>query len=1022
MKNWPRVAIENKLITFLVFGLGMVLCIYSYMSMPQSEDPILDIPTIGVLMIYPGASSIEIESQIAEVAESAFQELDNVVEISTSISEGNLYSIIEFEYGSDAESKKDEVLSKISDIRPELPAGIYETEIIKYSTTEARVFQLALVSEIATYREMREVAENLKKSFERIRSAKDVEIEACPKERIGIRVDPKVLEKYQISPYHIEQAIQSENAIIAGGELNIGTQVYNVKTSGSFKSIDDIKNTIVKNVDGQLFRLSQVAEVGLEYERSKYKARYNGKKAVFITAKMKNGKDIFSLRANIERQLKNSDIPSHIEHYFVFDQAESVSERIDGFTNNLFQGVLLVGILCLIILGWRPSIMVMIAIPTSILAGLCVTSFLGYTLNQITIAGLVIALGLLVDDAIAIIENTNRFISKGKSYEQSAIKGTTQILGPAFSGTITTILAFIPIMMVPDVTGAFIRPMSVAVIATLFLSFFIAILILPALFLVLNRRFPSKSIQNKPTFFSRRIKGFIEGPYTYILNGTIRFKYWTLLSVFLFVIFSFFIFTKVGTSFFPKADKPLFRILVDLPEGSNLESTEKTVDKIEAILLANEEVDYVVSNIGHGNPHIYYNMSAKEYSNRHADILVNFKSFDVVNFKRSIDLLRDTLATIDETQIVIKEFVQGPNADTPIHIELQSDNLSQLKNYASVVERELKMTTGVKNVVNQLAYNTIDLSYNINKEKAIQRNLQIDQIDDYIRTMLSGKIISDFLDAKGDLYPIELGHYKKGNVSLEDLEIFNIPSYSGELIPLNSVATLKFVEGNSSIQHKNTDRIAFVQADIEEGMVLSNMIDSIDHALAQHSWAEGITYTFRGVAEAQDESFGNMGFASLLSFLLIFSVLVVQFRSFTQPLIIFSALPFAIGGAVILLYITGVHISFTGFVGFTSLIGIAINNTIILVEFANRQVRKGKAITEAIIKAAQVRFVPILLTTLTTILGLLPLTIWGGSFWQPMGMVIIGGLISSTILVLVVIPIMYVLITKEPQHQKGSAI
>ncbi len=273
-----------------------------------------------------------------------------------------------------------------------MPAGVYQTETVKYSTTEARVFQLALVSNVASYRELRDEAEKLKKSFERIRSIKDVEIEACPKEQVGIRVNLKVLEKYEISPYHIQQAIQSENAIIPGGELNIGTQVYSVKTSGSYKSIEDIKNAIVTNVRGQLFKLSDIASVNLEYETNRYRARYNGRKAIFLTAKMNNGKDIFSLREQVTKRLQEAMIPNHIESHFVFDQAEGVKSRVDGFTNNLLQGVLLVGVLCLFVLGWRSALLVMIAIPTSILAGLSVTNFMCYTLNQITIAGLVIAL------------------------------------------------------------------------------------------------------------------------------------------------------------------------------------------------------------------------------------------------------------------------------------------------------------------------------------------------------------------------------------------------------------------------------------------------------------------------------------------------------------------------------------------------------------------------------------------------------------------------------------------------------
>jgi multidrug efflux pump subunit AcrB len=313
-------------------------------------------------------------------------------------------------------------------------------------------------------------------------------------------------------------------------------------------------------------------------------------------------------------------------------------------------------------------------------------------------------------------------------------------------------------MLVQAITGAFIRPMPTAVVATLILSFFIAAMILPVFFIVLNTKFPQRRDKSHGTYLSKKISHFVGGSYVRVLRWTLRHKLGTLIGVMLFILGSVFIFTQVGTSFFPKADKPIFRILVDLPEGSNLESTASTVDKIENILFNIDEVDYVASNIGHGSPHINYNMTAKGFSNRHADILVKFKSFELDAFNSSLDHLRDTLATIDEAQVVIKEFVQGPNSEAPIHIKLQSDDLTKLKDYSKRVELKLEQTSGVRTVVNPLAFNTIDLSYNINKEKAIQRNLRIDQIDDYVRTILSSKNIGTFLDEKGDSYSIMLGH------------------------------------------------------------------------------------------------------------------------------------------------------------------------------------------------------------------------------------------------------------------------
>ena len=1021
MKSWPASMVKNSLVTYLIFGLATLFCIYSFVSMPQSEDPVMDLPTIGVLMIYPGASAADIESQVAETLESSFSDLDNLKEIRSNINEGYIYMILDFDYGVDPDEKKDEVLSQISDVKDQLPDGIYRTEIIKYSTSEARIMQLALISSTAEYSEFNAAADNVKKEFERISDIKNVEVEGTLQEQVTIALDPSRMQFFKIGVRDIENAVKSYNANIPGGEINLGSQVLKIKTSGNYNNIEEIENTIVGNYNGFLVPLRDIADISLSYEDEKYIARHNGERAIFITAMLKKGGDIFSVREQLESRLQGVDLPENIHSEFVFDQAIGVNTRINGFLSNLVQGVILVGVICLLILGWKSSLLVMMAIPMSILAGLAITHSLGYTLNQITIAGLVIALGLLVDDAIAIIENTDRFIKKGKPLKKAAVKGATEIMGPAFSGTVTTILAFIPIVLVPDITGAFIRPMPVAVIATLIMSFLIAVLFLPVLRIALGRLddLRKDSVKdNRPesvseTWMSQRINYFIQNKYDSSLRWVLNHKWLTMAYVLLFLILSFFIFGKIGTSFFPKADIPLFRVIVDLPQGSGLDNTEKVVSRVEDILKKDANVESITSNIGNGNPHIYYNMNASELNPKHADILVKLKSFSPSSFQTYLESLRYELAQISDAQVKISEFVQGPNSEAPLYIELNGDELNELKYYADEVESILQNHQQVINIQNPLKASTIDLYYDIKKEKAIAYGIPIHHIDETIRTMVAGKEISEYIDSEGEKYPIVLRHQQKDQISLDEISSLTMRAENGEIYPISNFMEPTFSEGYAAIYHKDSERIASLEADITSDGILDDIVEDLRVELDQVDWKEGYGYNFRGGLEAKNESFGNMAFASLLAFLLIFSVLVVQFNSFIQPWIIFSALFFALGGAFILLYITGVNISFTGFVGFTSLIGIAINNTIILIDFANRQLTKGKTVSDSILESAKVRFVPILLTTLTTILGLLPLTIFGGSFWKPMGLVIIGGLISSTILVLLVVPILYVAFTPK---------
>jgi len=1013
MKKWPSIAVNNPLITYLIFGLAMLSFVYSYMLMPQSEDPVLNLPIVGVGIIYPGASVADIESQVVEVVETAMNELDDVIEINTSIIEDVAYTEIEFQYGVDPTKIFDDVQAQVNIITSDLPDGIYETEVYKYSTTNVNVIQLAIISESVAYHELYAEAEALESQFQKSSVVSSIDILACPSEEVHILLDPSRMEYYNIHLDQIEQALQSYNAVIPGGKINVGQQVFKVRTSGSFKNLESIEQAVV-GVNGQsLVHLKDLASVEVGYEAQNWIARHNGKPAIFLTVKMKSGSDIFQLKNDIDSHLQKHKFSEGISHAFVFDQSVGVDLRVNGFIGNLIQGIVLVGLLCLFVLGWRSSFLVMIAVPTSILAGLALTFYMGYSINQITIAGLVIALGLLVDDAIAVAENTKRYLKNGESLKSASIKGAKELVVPLFSGTVTTILAFIPIIMVPDITGAFIRPMPIAVIWTLLISSIVALVIIPLLSSTLPTR--TKSI-NTETAASRRIQRLIDGSYTRFLYWTMQRRWLTIGIVTALLVGSFSMFSSIDIAFFPKAEKPLFRIEAELAQGSGLQMTEAVVEQIENILMSTPELDFVASNVGHGNPRVYYNMASKDYSSRYADILVGLKSYTPESFAAYLSKIRPLLHEIEGAEISIKEFAQGPSADAPVYIEIEGPELEKLKAYATQIESIMQGTKGIINIHNPVRHAAIDMRYVINKDKAIAQGIPLHLIDKTIRTMITGRPVTEYINEEGEKLPVILKHQSGGAVTIEDMEKVMVESWTGPSVKLSNLATLKLEEGLSNINHKNGERITFLEADLSADAILSETVALMRSQIDNLDWDEGYHYIFRGDVEAQAKSFGSMGFAALIAFLLIFGVLVIQFHSFIQPLIIFTALPFAIAGAIVLLALTSIPISFTGFVGFTSLIGIAINNTIVLIEFANRQIELGHDKISAIIKGAKVRFMPIMLTTLTTILGLLPLTLFGGALWKPMGWVIIGGMLSSTLLVLLVVPLMYVIVTREEQH------
>ena len=1007
--NIPSFAIENRQITLLGFLLLLMLGLQSYFSMPQLEDPVVEVPNILAVAIYPGASPEDVEGQVVDVIEEAVNEVDDLKELSTVIQDGVSVTEIEFIHGVDPKEKLDEVQRKINEVRDQLPPDLYDLDVIEITTSTVAIYQFALVSGTASFVAMEAEAEKLKKSIEDLNGVRKVEILAYPEREVRVALNPLKMSEMQVSVDAIEQAIQSNNANIPGGAVKVSGKLYNLKTSGSYDDLEQISNSVVGVHQGKVVYLKDVAAVFFDYADERWQARYNGARSLFITVQQKEGVNIFDIAQPANQLIEAWSLPESMEIAYVFDQADGISERVSGFINNLLQGILLVGLVILLVLGYRSAGMVMLAIPLSILVGLWVVDQAGFALQQISIAGLVVALGLLVDNSIAITENIERFLGQGHSPQQAAIKGTQQLIAPLASATLTTILAFIPILLIPDTTGEFIRSLPVTVVATLTASFLVAILLTP----LIASRFLKGGEKKQSTRVHGWLQRFVEGPYQNTLGWALRNRWWVVGLSVLSLVGALALFPLVGISFFPKAEKPQFRIEVQLPNGSNLDATDVAIRHVESVLEEYDIIDYYASNVGHGNPRIYYNVASRNYSNSYGEVLVVLKEYNISSFYDLLDELRNRFVDYPNARINVKEFVQGPPSEAPIAIKIFGDDLPTLERLSREMEEIMTKHPGAINVQNPLATVSTDLRVHINRDKALMLGVPVYQIDKTIRTFVNGQPVGVLRDGKGEEYDIVLRSEAGNRFSIEDLESLKVSSMTGRSIPLMQLASVDFEEAPSQIAHLNKQRVATVLADLGKDYTLDEVVGDLVESFDAMSWPENYTYTFKGDLENRNESFGGMGMASLTALILILAVLVVQFKSFGQPLIIFSALPLAIIGSVLALLFTGIQFSFTAFVGFTSLIGIAINNSIVLVDFANRMRDEGTSIVEAAAAAGKVRFVPILMTTLTTILGLLPLTLNGGSLWAPMGWTIIGGLLTSTAFVLILVPVLYVLFTRD---------
>ena len=1012
----PRLAIENHQFTIIVIGLLIISGVVSFFTMPRSEDPQVSPPGTSIIIVYPGASPKDMEELVVDPIEEVVNELEDLKVIATNIEDGLAAIQVEFLTGSDPDEKYSEVVQKVNSIRNQFPDELARLDIIKWSIGDVKVIQLALVSEEASYRALEKEAQRLKKQMERAPGMKKVVISALPDQEIRIAIDMETMAQRKISLTQIIQALQSNNANIPGGNIDIGSRRFNIQTSGSFTSIDEIRNTIIDAKGAKIIYLKDVAQIDYDYEDISYIARLNGKRAVFISGSQKAGTNIFDVFESLREVLQQFEmqLPSSMTLETVFDQSKSVAYRISGFFSNLLQGLVLVGLVIFLAIGLRASFIVIMVVPFSILIAIGFIDLSNFGLEQMTIAGLVIALGLLVDNAIVVTENIARFMGMGYSRIEAAIKATNQIAWAIVSATVTTVLAFVPMIMMQNITGDFIRSMPVTVIFTLSASLLVALTLTPYLaskLLVFGKNVKKGRIR-------KLVDKLIETKYRSTLDYALSHRGLVISLALIVFLGSLALFPLVGVSFFPKAEKPQLLININLPEGSSLERTNQVTRYVESVLAGRDEVRVYASNVGHGNPRIYYNIISKQDKSNHAQLFVELNSYDLKVFDRLVSDLRQEFASIPGAKIEIKVFEQGPPLEAPIAIRVIGENLDELRRIAFDVENIITSTSGTINVDNPLRSTRTNLHVAINRDKAGISAVPLVEIDRTVRTAMTGLKVSAYRDAAGKEYDIVLRLPFEDRPTLEDFDRIYVSSMLGSQIPLKQLADIRLQGGPQIISHYNLERYVLITADVAGQRSVNEATQEIIKKLNDYNWPKGYRYHVGGELESREESFGGMLRAIVIAVIGILGVLVLQFRSYIQPVVVFSAIPLAIIGSIFALLITGNTFSFTAFVGLTSLVGIVINNSIILVDYTNQLRATGKDIISALKEAGETRFLPIILTTGTTIGGLLPLTLRGGTLWAPMGWTIIGGLLMSTFLTLVLVPVLYSVFTRETPLQQ----
>jgi multidrug efflux pump subunit AcrB len=1003
-------SVKNYQFTLIVFVMLIAIGLNSLFNMPRGEDPDLEAPQFSAIIIYPGTSPKDMEELVVDPIEKKLNELDDIKKIVSRIDDGLAVVRIEFKYETDPERKYQDVVRELDGLRAKLPQDILSIEVQKFTPSDVNIAQIALMSETAPYKDLEEWSKELKERLEKIKSLKNVENSAFPQQQVRVSLNLEKLAQNKIPLNKVLGAIQAENVNIPGGSIEMGAKKFNIKTSGNYKSVDEIKNTIVSSVNRKLVYVRDIADVSFDYEEQNYAARLNGKRGVFVVASRKSGTNIFAVQDQITPVLEQfkKDLPKSIAYEQSFDNAASVHKRLGGFTRDFSIAIFLV-LLTLLPLGFRASIVVMISIPLSLAIGLFLLDLFGITINQLSIVGLIVALGLLVDDSIVVVENIERYLRMGYSKKEAAMKATKQIGLAVIGCTATLIFAFLPLMFLPEGAGDFIRSLPAAVVATVSASLFVSLTIVP----FLSSRILSAHHNPEGNWFLRGLKRFIGGSYRRLLHSAIAHPVTTLLVALAVFIGSIMLVPVVGFSVFPASEKPMFLVNIETPLGTNLEATDKVARYVEQEIKDIPDLKNYASNIGHGNPRIYYNVIPQNEASNYAQVFVQLNETPPAEKLKLIDTLRRRFKDYPNAKIEVKDFEQGPPVEAPIAIRLFSENLDTLRALSFRVEDLLKKTPGTMYVNNELTTLKTDVRIKVNKEKAGLLGVPVNEIDRSVRMAIAGLNIGTFRKENGDEYNINLTLPRGKRQTIEALQKVYISTYNNASVPLGQVADIEFQGSPTTIKHYDKDRYTVTTAFVQSGYNTTKITDGLLKNLDTMKFPAGAHYVAAGEVESKQESFGGLGTIVLVTIFGILGILVLEFKTFRGTLIVLSVVPLGIIGAVLMLLATGNTFSFVAIIGLIALVGIEVKNSILLVDYTDQLRRDGMSLDDAIQEAGETRFVPIILTTLTAIGGLMPLVIENNPLYTPLALVIIGGLISSTLLTRVVTPVLYKLLAPK---------
>lgn len=1010
MNVFRHILKHGRLFSLLVIALPVIAGTFAYQSLPKEGQPEISAPHAIIVTTCPGASPNDVENLITNPLEEAFSDLDDVREMRSSSAESVSVIVIDFDIEADLERSLQKVREKVTDTRKDLPEDVEETTVREISFADIPIMLLSVVGDLSPVR-LKRIAEDMADELELMPEVLSTDVAGGLSREIQVYLDPERLNQFGLTILDVFNAVKQADISIPGGLVNVKDRRYLLRSLTEIKNVMDYNQVPIIRLGDRVVLLGDVGKVKDGHEEDVSYSRVDGIPSVSIGVKKRAGANILETSEKVRLKIKEmeKDFPAGVHVVTTAEQARYIRQEFNVMNNSGITGLIIVIIVLYFAMGLRNSIITSLSIPLSLLLTFILLKVFGLTNNSMVRFSIVLCIGLLVDNAIIVVENVYHHYQLGKGRLDAVIDGTSEIAAPVISATLTTIAAFLPILLMTGTTGEYMGFLPKTVTIALSASLIVALIANP---LVLSK------------FLKRKMKhGRIRGPeedlmrinkiYVRAVSWALNHRMWVVIIVILSLVWALSLVNRkiIKVEMFPDVDFDNIYITMETPPGTDVEITDEIVRRVERIISEDvPEAVQVVSTIGARAQSAYELTFGSGKISNYGEITVELLEGDEyarASHKEIQKRIKPRLDKIPGALIRFRAQSWGPPLFAPIVIKVIGEDVDELRRISGDVKNILEEIPGAIDVKDDLSDAPPELRIDIDRAAAASMGVPLDMVAMGLRAATAGLDLREFQDESdtSKKYDLKVRFSPEARTDLRMLEKIKVRSDSGALVPLSNIATFSQGPGINNIGHIDRRRVVRVSAR-DENRPAVEITKDVMRKLSKYDLPKGYAFDFSGEYRETEESFASLRLAYLVAFILIFTLLVTQFDSYFQPLAIMTALPLSVVGAMAGLLITGNSFSIMSFIGLVGLSGIVVNDSIVLVDCTNRMRQKGMNIYNAIMEAGRQRMRPILSTTVTTIGGILTLTITN-ELWEALGVVIIFGIAFATALTLVVVPVMY---------------